>query len=51
MRRFFVTGGTGFLGREVVKKIKSLGTCYILTRHPKENTENLIYLQGDIQDT
>lgn len=51
MRRFFVTGGTGFIGREVVKKIKTLGTCYILTRHPKENTENLIYLQGDIQDT
>ncbi len=51
MRKFFVTGGTGFIGRETVKKLENLGVCYILTRQKKESTENCIYLEGSINDT
>lgn len=51
MRRFFVTGGTGFIGRETVKKLETLGICYVLTRQKKENTKGCTYLQGSVEDT
>jgi nucleoside-diphosphate-sugar epimerase len=48
-----VTGGTGFIGRELVKKLVSQGRCVrIITRSPCElsfgSNDNLEIMQGDI---
>lgn len=51
MRKFFVTGGTGFIGREIVKRLENLGVCYILTRKKKEDTKSRVYIQGSISNT
>jgi nucleoside-diphosphate-sugar epimerase len=48
-----VTGGTGFLGREIVKILIGKGyNVKVLTRSigNRENTENIEYVEGDITD-
>jgi len=52
MKRIFITGGTGFIGKHILnllKKDKNVH-CYVLTRNAYENSKNISYLQGNIAD-
>lgn len=47
--KLFITGGTGLLGKSVVKRLVQEGhELYLLTRQTKENTDHIRYIQGDI---
>lgn len=47
--KIFITGGTGLLGKSVVRTLKREGhTLYVLSRNTLENQDNIHYIQGDI---
>ena len=56
MAKILITGGTGFIGTPLVKKLNSLGhTLKLLIREnsnttPFKNLNNIEYLIGDVQD-
>lgn len=44
MRRYFISGGTGFIGREIVRQLllsEDTAEIMLLTRHPKQRYEML----------
>lgn len=52
---YFVTGGTGYLGIEIVKKLSKIGCkVYVLSRNSKESTllqlKNVHIIEGNIID-
>ena len=52
MKRIFITGGTGFIGRHIVEILKSHSDIelYILSRQQFADTERIHYIQGNITD-
>ena len=52
MKRIFITGGTGFIGRPIVEILKSHSDIelYILSRQQFADTERIHYIQGNITD-
>lgn len=47
--RVFITGGTGFIGKFLVKRLeKSKHQVLILTRKPGENYKNISFLKGNL---
>ncbi|OGE30450.1 hypothetical protein A3C59_00500 [Candidatus Daviesbacteria bacterium RIFCSPHIGHO2_02_FULL_36_13] len=51
--KIFVTGGTGFIGKFVISKLKSeKNKLLILTRnlHVSENSKNTLFVKGDLSD-
>ncbi|MCP4652303.1 MAG: NAD(P)-dependent oxidoreductase [Candidatus Omnitrophica bacterium] len=53
MKRIFITGGTGFIGKHMLRKLCGQGeySLVALTRQKRDSKKNLVYLQGDISDT
>lgn len=49
MKRIFITGGTGFLGQEVVRLLSKQYKLKVLTRK-NVNSKNVEYVKGDILD-
>jgi nucleoside-diphosphate-sugar epimerase len=51
LKRVFVTGGTGTIGRQVVRILKAKGyQVKLLSRNKHENTKNIKYIKGDINE-
>lgn len=52
MKTVFVTGGTGFIGRHVLRALAGLGSCHVvvLSRSKHADSGNVSYQQGDISD-
>lgn len=50
--KIFITGGTGFIGKEIVKLLKGNTNyqCYILTRKNISDGDNIHYIYGDMFD-
>ena len=47
MNRILITGGTGFLGKQLVRRLVERGdTLIMLTRQPQENSEQIHYVQS-----
>lgn len=50
--KIFITGGTGFIGKEIVETLHGGGyELYILTRQNLSDFGNVKYIRGDISDT
>lgn len=51
MRKIFVTGGTGFLGKRIVQELQKKGNeIYVLTRKDKVGFGQVHFIKGDIAD-
>lgn len=50
MRKFFITGGTGFVGRNLVRCLQKYGKCYVLTRQSESVSEQCTYVKGNLDD-
>jgi len=49
MKKVFLTGGTGLIGRETIPLLKQKGfDIYILTLNHKESSEGITYIKGDL---
>ena len=50
MLTIFVTGGTGFIGKEVVRVLASQYNLIVLSRTARPSTKNVTYITGDLLD-
>jgi nucleoside-diphosphate-sugar epimerase len=52
MKRVFLTGGTGFIGRHVLERLRRLGEyeIIVLTRGNADRCEGVSYVRGDLAD-
>lgn len=50
--KVFITGGTGFIGKEITKILnkENQHECFILTRKSREDNGNVHYVTGDIRN-
>lgn len=51
MKKIFVTGGTGFIGKNIVEVLMKHYQVFVLTRRHTENFGNVKFLQGEISDS
>lgn len=50
-KNMLIAGGTGFIGRRLVKQLSTLGVnVFVLTRNDRDNDGNITYLKGNLQD-
>lgn len=52
MKKIFITGGTGFIGKEIINRLteKKDVELYAITRNPKAEIQNVNILHGNIFD-
>lgn len=50
MKKIFVTGGTGFIGRVTINLLKDKYDCYALTRSCNQKEDGIVFVKGDIAD-